>query len=200
MSRYIINTHEAKFNSLQLEEIELRINSHFTLRNAEMILEGKTPRIAPQEKLKLEMITFIEEIILPQLETGFRLDLSDKLVNETLNIPARRVKQIRLELKAAGIIWFPKWSKPKKLGDYPYWMVQKEFINFVEFAEKVSNPRTSKYNNHYCMLLDQAKKECYDDLVEYENYVTVQQYMVMVYTNLNMKLAKLGLTKTDLLK
>lgn len=195
---------KAMFENVNMRAIKERVNEYFENKNAIMIAEGRKPRLGLQEKLRKEMIEVVEFVIIPQLENSFRLDLNDKLLAEKLGISERRAKTVRLELKAAGITWFPKWSKPKKKGDYPWWMLQKNYIIFktlkdegVKIKKKVKN---RKYKPLYYKYYSEATAEAYRELEEWDMIVSIQEYMARVYQILNNKLEQNGLTKEMLLK
>lgn len=194
---------KAEFENIKMEAIKEKINEYFENKNAMMIADGKKPRLGLQEKLRKEMFEVVE-VINKQLEDSFRLDLSDKLLSEAIGVSQRRAKQVRLELKAAGITWFPEWSRPKAKGQYPWWMLQQEFIAFKSFSsedikikKKIKN---RKYKPQYYIYYSEAKVEAYQELEEWDMVVSIQEYMRMVYQILNRKLERNGLTKEMLLK
>lgn len=195
---------KAKFENLKIKEIKNQINKYFEDKNTKMISDGKKPRLSVQEKLKNEMFDFVEFVINEQLEESFRLDLNDRLVSEKIGVSERRAKQVRLELKAAEIIWFPEWSRPKKKGQYPFWMVEKDFIVFkdlrdegIKVKKKVKN---RKYKPLYYKYYSEATAEAYEELEEWDMIVGIQEYMTMVYRILNNNLKRDGLSKEMLLK
>lgn len=197
----IISTEALKIRTLNIAKAKKTITAHFSKKIEALKAEGRRPRYANHEKMKTQMLQVIELVIATQIEEGFRLDLSDKTIALALSVSARRAKQLRLELKAAGVVWFPEWSRQKKVGDYPYWMIVKNFIKFPKFEKKVPKPKTSKkYNQRWCGIYDQAKKDVIADLELYSMVVTVKQFMVMVYQTVNYYIDQLGLTKEGLLR
>lgn len=195
---------KAMFENVKMKEIKEQIGLYFDDKIAGLIAEGKTPRLALQKKLEQEMIDLVEYVIIPQLENSFRLDLNDKLLAEKLGISERRAKTVRLELKAAEITWFPEWSRPKKKGQYPWWMLQKHFIIFKNLNEDVEQPKKApkkqKYQPLYYQYLAEAKAETYASLEEWDMIVSVKEYMIMVYETLNQNLERDKLRKEMLLK
>lgn len=194
---------KAEFENIKIEAIKEKIDEYFESKNAMMIAEGRKPRLKLQEKLREEMLDVVE-VINKQLEDSFRLDLNDKLLSEAIGVSERRAKQVRLELKAADITWFPEWSKQKKKGQYPWWMLKKEFITFkslkdegIKVKKKVKN---RKYKPLYYKYYSEATAEAYAELEEWDMIVDIQEYMSMVYSILNKNLKKDGLTKEMLLK
>lgn len=195
---------KAEFENIKMKAIKEKINEYFENKNAMMIAEGRKPRLGLQEKLRKEMIDVVELVISKQLENSFRLDLNDKLLAEEIGVSERRAKTVRLELKAAEIIWFPEWSRPKAKGQYPWWMLQKDYIIFkilkdegVKIKKKVKN---RKYKPLYYKYYSEATAEAYQELEEWDMIVSIQEYMTMVYQILNKKLERNGLTKEMLLK
>jgi hypothetical protein len=187
--------------SLDIEAIEYAIQEHFARKNAISAAQGIKPRLGQQEKMITEMMDTVRNVIAPQIEEQFRLDLSDSTITREVSIPARRAQKIRLELKAAGIIWFPKWSRPKKKGDYPYWMAVMTFIVFTDLVKKTRMPKTSKtYNQQYCDLYDQAVIDLFSDQDLKDACWTIREFMVGLNKILNGKIEALGLTKADLVK
>jgi hypothetical protein len=157
-------------------------------------------RTLDHDRLKSEMLQVVNLVIAPQLADSWRLDLSDKRIKLALGISDRRAKQVRLELKAAGIIWFPEWSRPRKEGHYPYWMIYKKFVKVAKPEKKKFTPKTSKkYNQSWCLMYDQAKKEVFADLDLYSMRVTVKQFMIMVYRTIDSYISRLGLLKESFL-
>lgn len=188
-------------NSLDLESIELAIMEHFARKNEKAVSEGRRVRKADQEKMITGMMGIVSNVIAPQIEEAFRLDLSDRLIGEELGFAPRRSKQLRLELKDAGVVWFPEWSRQKKAGDYPYWMLTYSFIIFRNVEKKAKTAKTSKtYNQRYCDLYEAACKAAYAELVEYQAVVTIRQFMANVYRILNDHLDANGITKESLKK
>jgi hypothetical protein len=180
--------------------VEKALNKHFAIRLFAAKAAGRRSRLADLNKLKDQMKQFLSLVIAPQIQKDFRLDLNDEMISRELGVSERRAKQIRLELKAAGIIDFPEWSRPKKKGDYPYWMVVRSFIQFPIKKRRTFVPKTSKkYNQIWCRIYDQAKKVVFADLELYSMRVTVQQFMVMVYQTINKHIARMGLTKESFL-
>lgn len=176
------------------------INHYFAKNLADSKAAGRRSRLKDHNKLKYEMYQFLLLIVLPQFGDNPRLDLNDELVSKELDVSERRAKQIRLKLKEAGIVEFPEWSRPKKKGDYPYWMIVRRFIQLPIRMKRTFTPKTSKkYNQTWCRLYDQAKKVVFADLELYSMRVTVQQFMVMVYQTLNKHISYMGLTKESFL-
>lgn len=199
MSR-IIGDRVASAVTLDLEKIEKVISEHFATKANAARAESRRVRTLNHNRLKAEMLQVVNLVIAPQIEKGYRLDLCDKIITSTLNVSDRRAKQIRLELKDAGITWFPEWSRPRKEGDYPYWMVVKDFIIIPRPEKKKFKPKTSKkYNQSWCRMYDQAKKDVFADLELYSMYVTVKQFMMMVYQTIDSYISRLGLTKQSFL-
>lgn len=200
MSR-IIDLLESERRSLKLGNAKATISKHFAAKIAKAKTRGKRSRIANIRKMQFEMSQVLELVVAPQISKDFRLDLSDTKISETLNVSERRSKQLRLELKAARVAWFPEWSRPKKKGDYPYWMLFKEFINFPSKTKRSFTPKTSKkYNQRWCRLYDLAKKEVFAELESLDARVTVKQFMMMVYHTVNSYIKQLGLTEAQILR
>ena len=200
----IYSPKKAKFENIDVKAIREKIAEHFENKNIKMIEQGKKPRLGLQEKLKNEMMSVVELVIAEQLEHSFRLDLSDKLLAEKIDVSERRAKVVRLELKAAGITWFPEWSRPKAKGQYPWWMLQQEYIIFkdlsnegIKVKKKVKN---KKYKPLYYKYYSEATAEAYAELEEWDMIVGIAEYMTMVYKILNENLERDGLTKEMLLK
>lgn len=191
-----------KFKNVKKELVKEKINEYFDEKNKELESKGKKPRLAVQEKLKREMTEFVFEIINEQLEYSFTLDLNDRLVADKINVSERRAKQIRLELKNAGLIWFPEWSRPKAKGHYPKWMLAKEFIEFEKFdkEKQVSKAKNKKYKSLYYSYYEDAKKEAYNELIDRDLYVDIRSFMVRVHELVSENLALDNLDKEMLLK
>lgn len=197
----IFSTEASKTRTLKMANIAKTIAAHFSKKIEAIELEGRKPRYANHQRMMTEMLQVVKFVIAQQIEEGFRLDLSDKTISLAIGVSDRRAKQLRLELKAAGIVWFPEWSRQRKLGDCPYWMIVKNLIKFPILEKRVTKPKTSqKYNQRWCKIYDQAKKDVFADLDLYDMRVTVKQFMVMVYQTVNLYIAQLGLTKEGLLR
>lgn len=189
-----------KFRNIKKDLVKQRIEEYFVNKNKEMESIGKKPRLSYQEKMKKEMIEFVFELINEQLEFSYVLNLNDKLVSEKINVSERRAKQIRLELRKANVIWFPEWSRPKAMGHYPKWMLVKEFIEFEEFeVKKTKVVKNRKYKPLYYVYYNEAKKEAYDELIEYDLHTSIEFYMQRVYKLLNENLSLNDLNKDMLL-
>jgi hypothetical protein len=187
-------------NSVKLELIEQTIDEHFARRLEADLAAGIVPRRADREKMKTQMLDFVIHVIAPQMTDGFRLFLDADRIEEA-GFSARRGKQLYLELKAAGVIFFPEWSRQKGPGQVPFWMLVTTFIDFQNVERKAKTPKTSKtYNQKYCDLYEEACKMAYAALVEYRAQVTIQTFMCNVYSELNGLLRTLGIDKADLVK
>lgn len=183
---------------LRRAQVETAITAHFQKKNDALILAGGKPRLATQFKKIEEMLSIVFGIIDVQLEDGFRLNLNDKIISEYVGVSESRAHQLRMELKAAGVIWFPEWSRPKKAGDYPYWMVVETFLNFDKIEKKT--PKNRKYVQKYYDLRKDACKEVYAELVDFDVCVTMATFMQAAYAKLAQKLEDLGLTRAALLR
>lgn len=196
----IIQEVKPKHNKVYKSRVNKAIKEYFDNKNANSASKGKRAKIACQKVLMHEMKQVVFEVIEPQLANGYRLDLNDTLISETLGVVKRRGAQLRALLKEAGIIFFPPWSKTWKKGQYPLWMLRKEFINYYKEKPKakrvVKNP---KYNPQYYTLFKAACKEVYRDLVEADAYITIREYMMTAYMTLNNNLARMGIPKESLL-
>jgi hypothetical protein len=126
------------------------------------------------------------------------------LIGELVGLKARRAQDVRLKLKAAGILWFPKSSKPKKKGDYPTWMVEIEFLDFINEVKKKRVIKNSKYTAEYHTILKEVRgfyyHELKEELEEGDKLPTTEDFIRTSYRILDAHLATLGLTKDDLLK
>jgi hypothetical protein len=187
--------------SVHIGAVETAINSHFDTKNELKIAAGGRPRLADQAKMKMQMMLIVTQVITPRIAESFRLHLDDLAVTEELNISARRAKQLRLELQDAGIVWFPEWSRPKRPGHRPYWMLVQSFIKWPEVEMKAKTAKTSKtYNQTYCVMFEAACKKAYAQLVRDDRYIMIREFMPMVYGILNADLATAGITKESLKK
>lgn len=162
-------------------------------------------RATTSDRLLKDMIEFVMKVIEPQLKKGFRLDLSDELVQKKIGVTRSRSKVLRLKLKDAGVIWFPEWSRPKKPGHYPLWLVAKDFLVYQTSPEKRKTKKereeemNSRYHPEYFKIYSEVCSEVYRDLEEDDRFVTLKEYMIEVNIRLNLKLKTMGLTR-DMLK
>lgn len=189
--------------TLHITAIKKAITAHFATKNAESIAAGIKPRLALTEKLQNEMIQAVEYIIAPQIIEHLNLNLNDEAFAE-LEITPRRGKQIREELREAGIIFMVKETRPKKKGDYPLYLVREGFIKFpkIEKAEKKQwVPSTSnKYNSTYCKIKDTARKNVAAFVATQDRNYSGNEFSIMVNIEINMILASMGIEKVDLVK
>lgn len=183
---------------LRRAQVERAITTHFQNKNDATLLAGGRLRLASQAKMTEQLLSIVFGIIDVQLEHGFRLNLNDEIISEYVGVSERRAQTLRLELKEIGIVWFPEWSRPKKKGDYPYWMVAVDFLNFEKKEKKT--PKNRKYVQKYYDLRKAACKAVYADLVELDCYITMAAFMQDAYKRLDEKLEYLGLSKADLLR
>lgn len=193
-----------KTAALKLSQVEEKINEYFEKRNAELIAKGGKPRLGPQAVLKDDMLLVMQLVVMPQLGQNLRLDLRDSLIVELVGLTTRRAQDVRLKLKEAGVLWFPKWSKPKKKGDYPTWMVEIEFLEFVNEVKKKRVIKNSKYTAEYNKMVKEVRGAFYrtlkEELEEGDKLPTTEDFIKTSYRILDAKLATLGLTKADFLK
>jgi hypothetical protein len=203
-SRIIAARRAPLSGNIKIEKVLAKISEHFESKNAASIAAGIKPRPGTQRRMKEEMMAIVELVIAPQLARSFRLDLSDDFISARLEMSERRAKYLRSEMKDAGLIFFPEYSKPKKAGDYPIWMLEKEFIVFVDLDEagiKVKkSERFKKYKPLYFRLYTAACKDVYQELEEYDICIDIRTFMNDVYKRLNAELEFRGLTKEMLLK
>lgn len=159
----------------------------------------KTP---DSQRFKSLLIAAMFLAVDPQLKSGtsFKLDLSDNFLSKRLDVTTNQATRIRAELKSAGLIFFPEWSRPKKEGDYPCWLVKHEYMTFME-TEKVKRAVVNrKYQPLYYVVKDDAQREVYSMLSEYDAVITMKVFMQLVYKTLDEKLAELGIEKAQLLR
>lgn len=193
-----------KTATLKLAQVKEAINTYFEKRNAELIARGGKPRLGPQEVLKDDMILVMQLVVIPQLSENLRLNLRDELIVELVGLTTRRAQDVRLKLKEAGILWFPKSSRPKKKGDYPTWLVEIEFLDFINEVKKKRVVVNSKYNATYHKLLKEVRGDFYRTLNEMlepgDKRPTTEEFIQISYRLLDEELNRLGLSKEDLLK
>ena len=181
-----------------MDLVEQAIDVFYHRRDEAAYKEGKTPRAGSRRlKMRDEMVRAVSELIAPQLEEGFHLDLNDAAMADTLGISERRARQLRLDLKEAGLIFFPEWSRPKKKGDYPYWMLDSKYMVFQESPRRMSVRDESRYLPLYWEIYDKVKREFNQDLEEADSTIYIDQYMMVVHTRVNQELASRGLTRDD---
>lgn len=127
-----------------------------------------------------------------------RLDLSDKLVVETLNCTPRQAKRIREKLSKLEIIFAPEDYKQKKPGDYPVWLLSFEYST-VEYPEKKSTkkqkPVEDRYKPEYCDIYHAIKKEVFEISPDHWK---IGFKMATIHMLVNEELAMKGLTRDDL--
>lgn len=202
MSR-IIDHRPALFGSVDLDSIIEKIDKYYEDYNKKLEAEGRFPRLSSQGKMKFELIEFVEKVIVPCLITGrWNLDLSDSNVCERMNVSERRAKQLRLKLKEMDIIFFPPNTKQKKVGDYPLWMLRKDFINFKkrEYKKSERDLERSKYIPLFWEYYNLACQEVYVELEERDWCLSIQSFIVEVWAKLDEILVRENTSRDQLLK
>jgi hypothetical protein len=190
---------QTKMRTIDMAATKKAITAHFAAKNNAAIAVGIKPRRALTEKLQAEMLQAVELIIVPQIAEHLNLDLSSKIFADTLGTPARRAKQLREELQAAGILICPRRSTQK--GEYPLWLAVSAYIIYPTYEKKAWKPTTSKkYNALYCQIRDAARREVAANVATQEIGYTGVEYGKMINDELNSIIASLGLTKGDLVK
>ena len=114
-------------------------------------------------------VAFIKKIVAPQWADDYCLNLSnDDVSSKVLGCSPRQARRARHELSKAGVLYVPDWARQKKMGDYPIWFLNFEFVKNkkVEEVEKVEEVapkkvRKSKYVDFYQVVKKDAVKLAY---------------------------------------
>lgn len=175
------------------------LKAYYAKRDAETKAAGKEPRAGARRAEMIKHLKQLVTLIGKQLQTGFRLDLSDDVLSRGLKLSIKQVQKLRLLLKDVGVIFFPKWSRCTQPGDYPWWMMKFEYMVFEAVEHVKRAVKNRKYVAQYYDLYREACREAYSDLEKMDIYVTPATYMMMVYEILDVNLKREGLTKEDLL-
>lgn len=197
----IVSPYTPYTKNLNFDKIYSKVEEFFKKGNEELEAQGKKPRLGAQNKMKEELKSFITEVIAPQYDHVTRLDLNDKLIAEKVKVSERRAKQLRLKLKEIGVIFFYEETKQKKPGDYPVWLVRKEFINFENQENEVkAKKKCTKYKALFYKIEAEVVKDLFKYMRDNKRAMSIAQYSAYKNSNVTQRLAHLGLTRSDLLK
>lgn len=186
---------------VETEEIFNTIDQYFADRDKEALAKGIKPRAgARREQQKSELREFIIEIVAAQVTGGkMKLDVSDKKTRQSLNVSPQKAKRIRALLKDANILILREWSKSTKPGEYPIWLLNSDYIKFIEQKREKRVVKNRKYKPLYYRYYAEATKAAYQVLEDLDTEVDVQTYMVIVYQELDLAFKRDGIKKADLL-
>lgn len=188
--------------SLRRRDINAAINRYYKQQDEDGLKAGKIMKVgvrrASQHQLVLD---FCFKVIEPQLQQlKFRLDLSDTTVSQALDISIHQAKRIRLLAKEMGLIFFPEWSRPKKKGHYPLWLMRFDYFTIPWDKRTKREIKNPMYVPFFYELRSEAYALVAEELRQDGVQVPTKTFMKASYEKLDELLLREGLTKEELLK